>query len=84
MSFIVGGIRLGYLLQRGRKLRSFDLLIDPCMALLAGMLIWAILEVMNVPDVLQAAMTSLGAWGGPRTVNALEVKYISKLTKDED
>ena len=39
------------------------------------MLVWALTEYTSTPDVLQAALTSLGAWGGPRTVHTLEMKY---------
>lgn len=76
MTMFVGLVRFLYLLRKGRKFKLFDLLLEPSLALIAGMSMWGVAEVSTLPDVLQAVMTSLGAWGGPRTIAYLEVKYL--------
>lgn len=75
ISLGVGAIRLLTLLRDKRKVRWVEATLEPCLAVFAGMLIWALTEYTSTPDVLQAALTSLGAWGGPRTVHTLEMKY---------
>jgi hypothetical protein len=76
MSATVGVIRLLHAIRRGRRFKWFDAVLDPGMSVLGGMVVWALLEIGPTPDVIQAAFTSLGAWGGSRTLHWLEVKYL--------
>lgn len=71
----VGLIHMLYMFRRGRRFRWLDVLLEPLLALLAGMMVWGLLEVTSVPDIIQGVFTSLGAWGGPKTIHWLEVKY---------
>lgn len=71
----VGMIRFLRLLRAGKQVRVIDAVYEPMIAVFAGMVVWAIFEVTGIPDVFQAALTSLGAWGGPRTIHKLERKY---------
>lgn len=71
----VGLIHMLYMVRRGRRFRWLDLLLEPSLALLAGMMVWGVLEVTGLPKVLQGVLTSLGAWGGPKTIHWLELKY---------
>ena len=72
----VGFVHALYMLQKGRRFRILDFCLEPLMAILAGMMIWGILKVTSTPDVLQGVLTSLGAWGGPKTIHWLELKYL--------
>lgn len=83
ISLGVGMIRLLTLIRDKRKVRWVEIVLEPSLAVFAGMLIWAVTEYTSTPDVLQAALTSLGAWGGPRTIHMLEVKYFGGSRKDE-
>ena len=74
-SMAIGLIRFLYLLRRGRKFKLVDIVLEPLLAILGGMLVWAVNEAADTPDILQAVLTSLGAWGGPRTVHFFEQKY---------
>lgn len=79
-SATIGAIRLLYLLRKGKKrFHWFDLVLEPCLAVFGGMLLWALTEVTDTPDVIQAVFTSLGAWGGPRTIHWAEMRYFGKL-----
>lgn len=69
-------IKLLMLIRRGRRAKLVDYLLEPSLALFGGMLAWALSEVANAPDVLQATTTSLGAWAGPRFIHRMEVKYL--------
>jgi glycopeptide antibiotics resistance protein len=82
-SLFVGLIRLLMLIRSAKKVRIVDILLEPLMAVLAGVLTWFVAEVSQVPDMLQVVLTSLGAWGGPRTMQALERKYLPKEPSDE-
>lgn len=77
MSAGIGVVRLLYLLRRGRRFKWFDLLLEPSLAMIGGMLVWAGAETTDLTDVWQAALTSLGAWGGPRTIHWFERKYLN-------
>ena len=68
-------IRLLTLLRDKRNIRWVDVILEPAVAVFAGMCAWALAEVTNTPDVLQAVMTSIGAWSGPRFIHKLEVRY---------
>lgn len=68
-------IRLLQLLRQKRKIRCVDVLLEPSLAVFAGLCIWALAEYTKAPDLLQSVLTSLGAWGGPRTLHQLERKY---------
>lgn len=83
VSAFLGFVRFLYLLRRGRKFKWFDVILEPCLAVIGGMLMWALNEAASTPDLLQAMMTSLGAWGGPRTIHYLELRYLGG-TRSED
>lgn len=76
MSTFVGLTRLLYLIRRGRKFVWFDVILEPMLAIIGGLLCWAIGEVTSIPDVVQACLTSLGAWGGPKTIRRFELKHL--------
>lgn len=78
----VGMIRFLMLLRKGRKLRWFDFLLEPCLAIFAGMLVWGLSEMVHTPDLMQLVLSNLGAWGGPKTIQALEVKYLGPMSKE--
>lgn len=73
---VIGLTHALYMIRRGRRFRWLDLLLEPLLAVLAGMMIWGLLEVTSAPDILQGVMTSLAAWGGPKTIHWLELKYM--------
>lgn len=72
----LGIVRLLYLIRKGREFKYVDLILEPCLAVFGGMLFWATSEVTQANDILQAVLTSLGAWGGPRTIHWAEKKYL--------
>lgn len=82
-SAAVGLIRLLHYVRKGRTLKFVDVLFEPLVAVFAGLCAWGLTEVTNVPDVLQAVMTSVGAWAGPRLINNLEKKYFG-TSEDEE
>lgn len=84
MSASVGVIHMLYLIRQGRKFRWIDVMLEPSLALIGGMLMWAVAEVSPIPDLLQAAMTSLGAWGGPKTIHMMELKYFGGSRKSDN
>lgn len=75
-SAFLGFVRFLYLLRRGRRFKWFDLVLEPCLAIIGGVLMWAVNEATKTPDIMQAVLTSLGAWGGPRTIHWMERKYL--------
>lgn len=79
----VGMIRALYMIRRGRKFRAFDFLLEPCLAVVGGMCMWGLIEVTSAPDSVQAVMTSLGAWGGPKTIQWLELRYLGGRRKTD-
>lgn len=76
VSFTIGVLKFLHTVQRGRSFRWFNAFFDPVMAVMGGMLVWALMEITPIPDMAQAALTSLGAWGGLRTVHWLEMRYL--------
>ena len=84
VSLGVGMLRLLTLIRDKRRVRWVEIVLEPCLAVFAGMLVWAVTEYTDTPDVLQAALTSLGAWGGPRTVHLLEMKYFGGSRNGDD
>ena len=76
ISLGVGMLRFLMKVRRARKIRWIDAIIEPGIAVLAGLMMWGLAEVTQVPDVLQAVLTSLGAWGGNRTLHRMERKYL--------
>lgn len=76
VSISIGLVRFLYLLRRGRQFHWFDVVLEPALAVFGGLCMWALMEVSAAPDMLQAVITSLGAWGGPRTIHWLEVRYM--------
>lgn len=83
MSASVGFIHALYLIRRGRKFKWIDVAVEPLLAVMGGMIMWALAEVTNTPDLVQAVLTSLGAWGGPKTIHAMEVKYMGGSRKGD-
>jgi hypothetical protein len=83
MSASVGVVRALYLVRRGRKFKWIDIMLEPAMAVIGGMSMWAIAEVSPAPDLIQAVLTSLGAWGGPKTIHWLELRYFGGTRKSD-
>jgi hypothetical protein len=83
MSGSVGVVRALYLVRKGRQFRWFDIMLEPLLAILGGMSLWALTEVTPTPDLIQAVLTSLGAWGGPKTVQWLELHYFGGRRKGD-
>lgn len=80
VSVSIGFVKTLLLLRKAQSIRKVDWILEPSLAVVGGMMIWAITEWTDTPDLLQAVMTSLGAWGGPQVINALERKYLGPLT----
>lgn len=72
----VGMIKVLQIIRARKQFRWIDALFEPAIAVFAGLLVWGLGEWQSVPDVLQSVLTSLGAWGGPRTIHKLERKYL--------
>lgn len=83
MCATVGMFRALYLIRKGREFKWFDMLLEPCLAVFGGMCMWGLTEVTPSPDTVQAVMTSLGAWGGPKTIQWLELKYLGGRRKTD-
>ena len=77
-SLVMGITRFFYLLRKGRKFKWFDLIAEPCFAIVAGMLVWLMAEATEMPDLMQLLLSQLGAWGGPKTIQALELRFLGK------
>lgn len=76
MSAFVGVVRFLYLLRRGRKFKWFDLILEPCLAIIAGLMVWAVGSLTDMPLMMQLVLSNLGAWGGPRTIHWMERRYM--------
>lgn len=76
ISLGVGMIRFLMLVRQGRTVKWVDAVLEPSLALFGGLMAWALSEVANAPDVMQAVMTSLGAWAGPRFIRKMEIRYL--------
>lgn len=83
MALTVGLVRIGHLINKGKKWSWFDLVIEPSVSVVGGMMVWAICEYMSTPDIMQAVLTSLGSWGGPRTIAYLDQKYLRTIGATE-
>lgn len=83
MSASIGFVRFLYLLRRGRKYKMLDVFLEPLLAVIGGLLIWLLCLYWGFPDVIRAVMTSLGAWGGPRTIHLLEKKWLGGTRKTD-
>jgi hypothetical protein len=79
----VGVIRFLMLVRKARRVRFVDVVLEPSIAIFAGMCAWALSEAAGTPDVLQSVVTSVGAWSGPRLIHNLEKKYFGG-TRDSD
>lgn len=79
MALTVGLVRIGHLINSGRKWTWFDVLIEPAISVVAGMMVWGVCEYAGTPDIMQGVMTSLGSWGGPRTIAYLDAKYLRSI-----
>lgn len=83
MSASVGLVHMLFLIRKGRKFRVIDVILEPALAVMGGMGLWALTEVTKTPDLIQAVLTSLGAWGGPKTIHWLELKYLGGTRKSD-
>ena len=84
MSAFVGVVRFFYLLRRGRrKFQWFDLILEPCLAILAGTMVWALSSLTDAPILLKLVLMQLGAWGGPRTIHAMERRYMGGSRRED-
>lgn len=83
ISAMVGFVHALLIARRAKRIRLFDLILEPMMAMIGGMLIWSLTIEISMPDVMHAALTSLGAWGGPRTIHVLERKYFGGTRADD-
>lgn len=73
----IGFMRMLYLIRKGRnKFVWFDLVLEPCLAVFAGMLVWGGAELAGLPGILKSILASLGSWGGPKTIHWAERKYL--------
>lgn len=73
----IGFTRMLYLLRKGRRTFVwFDLVLEPCLAVFAGMLVWSLAEVVGAPGIMKSILASLGSWGGPKTIHWAERKYL--------
>ena len=86
ISLGVGVIKLMQYIREKRKIRVVDVLLEPSLAVFGGMAMWAIAEYSGMPDLIQAVATSIGAWGGSKTIHRLDRKYFggSRITDDTD
>jgi hypothetical protein len=75
MTASIGIIRVLLMIRRGRKVKLVDWALEPSLSTFGGLCIWGFAEVTSLPDVVQAVLTSLGAWGGIKLIHKLEVKY---------
>lgn len=75
-SFAVGVIRLAIAVRKARQVRIVDIIIEPGLAVIGGMTVWFLVEDTNASDSMQAALTSLGAFGGGKTLAMLERRYL--------
>lgn len=76
VSLAVGVVKLAILIRKSRQFRVIDLIVEPGLALIGGMTVWFLVEDTAVSDSLQAALTSLGAFGGGKTLAMLERRYL--------
>lgn len=76
ISAAIGITRLLYLVRRGRSFVWFDIILEPCLAVLGGMLVWGVATVAGLPGIMVTILASLGSWGGPKTIHMLELKYL--------
>lgn len=83
ISASIGFVRFLYLLRRGRRFVWFDAILEPCMAVIAGMLVWGLAEITNMPGIMKTVLASLASWGGPKTIHMLELKYLGGRKKGD-
>lgn len=73
----IGFMRMLYLIRKGRNTFVwFDLILEPCLAVFAGMLVWGGAELAGLPGIMKSILASLGSWGGPKTIHWAERKYL--------
>lgn len=75
ISLGVGMIKLMQYIREKRKIRAVDIMLEPSLAVFGGMAMWALAEYGGMPDLVQAVATSVGAWGGSKTIHRLDRKY---------
>lgn len=83
VSAMIGLTRFLYLLRRGRKFVWFDIILEPCLAVIGGMLIWGLATLAGMPGIMVTVLASLGSWGGPKTIHRLELKYLGGRRLDD-
>jgi hypothetical protein len=64
------------MLRRGRKYHWFDLVLEGCIAIIFGMIVWKSLEIIVAYEWIQASLAILAGWGAPKSLHALERKVI--------
>ena len=75
IALVTGMIRFLMFVRKSRgKFRWFDLALEPLLAVLGGMLVWAINVGLGTPEVVRMAFVSVGAWAGPRAIHFYERK----------
>lgn len=84
VSFSVGVLKLATLIRDKRRVRWIDILIEPSFAVFAGLLSWAISKHLHTPHLIELVIVSLAAWGGPKTINALEKKYFPDASQRDE
>ena len=79
-------IKLMQYIREKRKIRIVDILLEPSLAVFGGMSLWALAEYGGTPDLVQAVATSIGAWGGSKTIHRLDRKYFggSRITDTDN
>lgn len=85
-------IRLLIFIRDHRRVHWVNMILEPSMAVFGGMVFWAMAEHWQWPDLIQAVGTSIGAWGGPRTIHWAERRFLggsrrfdsSEKEKEED
>lgn len=73
---VIGLTRLLFLIRKGRKFIWVDLILEPLLAVIAGMLMWGLATLAGLPGIMVTVLASLGSWGGPKTITMLEAKYL--------
>jgi len=80
VSAFVGFVRLLYLIRQGRRRwRLVDIIVEPSIAVIAGVSAWYLAMYQGAPPLLQPVIVSMAAWAGPRFMATLEAKYVAKL-----
>lgn len=80
VSAFIGFVRLLYLIRQGRRRwRLVDIVVEPSIAVIAGVSAWYLSMYQGAPPLLQPVIVSVAAWAGPRFLATLEAKYLNRL-----